>query len=275
MTAKILVEGQSGSKSVLCLIDQGAMRTFIHRDVAQQLGLEIVGEEKMVIQAFRSKAIKESTISSHLVKFRGSFPSAETIQLDALIQETICGESIYQRSQLASELKRKGYALADSRVFSSKPEARTVGLLIGADHYWKVIEEGIITSKCGLRAVPSKLGWLISGRPENIGKINGSNVIAALIDVKSQDQPREKSADDMSELMLAQLNPADPQLDLKTFWNLEVMGIREKGTGKREELASFEEFESQIKQMPSRRYQTGIPWNDKLERLETNRKIAF
>ena len=27
--------------------------------------------------------------------------------------------------------------------------------------------------------------------------------------------------------------------------------------------------------MPSKRYQTGIPWNEKLERLETNREIAF
>ena len=258
-TATISVEGQSGSKPVLCLIDQGAMRTFIHRDIAQQLGLETIGEEKMVIQSFGSEASKESTITSHLVKFKGSFPGAETIQFEALAQETICGESIYQRSQLAIELKGKGYTLADSRVLSSKPKARTVGLLIGADHYWKVIEEGIITSKCGLRAIPSKLGWLISGRLENIYKINGSNVIAALINVKSQDQPKEESAMNMSEIKLAQLDPADSQLDLKTFWSLEVMVIQEKGTGKKEELASFEEFESKIKQMSSKLYQTGIP----------------
>lgn len=53
------------------------------------------------------------------------------------------------------------------------------------------------------------------------------------------------------------------------------MGIQEKGIGKKEELVSFEEFESKIKQMPSKRYQTGIPWNEKLEKLEYNREIAF
>lgn len=164
MTATVVVEGRSGSKSVLCLIAQGAMRTFIHRDIAQQLGLETISEERMVIQAFGSKTNEESIISSYLVKFRGSFPGAKTIEFDALSQDAICGKSVYQSSQLAIELKEKCYTLADSRVLSSKPKARTVDLLIGADHYWKIIEEGI-TSKCGLRAIPSKLGWLISGRP--------------------------------------------------------------------------------------------------------------
>ena len=63
MTATILVDGKGGSKSVLCLIDQGSMQTFIRRDIAQQLGFEIVGEGKMVIQAFGAKASKESTIA--------------------------------------------------------------------------------------------------------------------------------------------------------------------------------------------------------------------
>ena len=272
MTATVVVEGRSGSKSVLCLIDQGAMRTFIHRDIAQQLGLETISKERMVIQAFGSKASEESIISSHLVKFRGSFPGAKTIEFDALAQESICGKSVYQSSQLAIELKEKGYTLADSRVLSSKPKTRTVDLFIGADHYWKIIEEGIITSKCGLRAIPSKLGWLISGRPENQQTIGGSNVIAALINVRSQNE----SAVETPDLEMAQKDlEVGPEFDLKMFWSLDIMGIQEKGTGKKEELASFEEFESKIKQMPSKRYQTSIPWNDNLERLESNREIAF
>jgi len=208
MTATIWLEGQRGSKQVLCLIDQGAMRTFIHSDIPQQLGLETVCEEKMVMQAFGSEASKESTVTSHLVKFKGSFPGAKTIEFEALAKESICGESIYQKSQLAIELQEKGFTLADDRVLSSKPVARKVGLIIGADHYWKVVEEGNITSKCGLRAVPSKLGWLISGRPKNLPKINGSNVTAALMNVISRDKPKQESAVVKPTFTWAQNNPA-------------------------------------------------------------------
>lgn len=142
------------------------MRSFINRDIARQLGLETISEETMVIKSFGSEANKESKIFSYLLIQR-IFSRCQNNSVGRTCLRNYFGESIYQRSLLTFELKRKGFTLALAECFHWNQKVRTVGLLIGTDHYWKIVEEGILTSKCGLRAVSSKLGWLISGRPEN------------------------------------------------------------------------------------------------------------
>ena len=274
MTATVLMEGRDGPTRVLCLLDQGAMRTFIHLELAQKLGLEVIRHEEMAIQPFGSKASEVIRMTNHLVRFKGSFSGAKTIQVEALTQKRICGESAYQRSHFATELKEKGFVLADNRVLSSSPTAETIGLLIDADYYWDIVEGGVITSRCGLRALTSKLGWLISGRPRNVSKANGSNhVISALI--KASDKGQEEEGFEMTEFRIPEINPqTDHNYDLKVFWSLEVMGIKENGSEEKVPT-SFDEFEANIKHLASKRYQTGIPWNEKLERLQPYREAAL
>jgi hypothetical protein len=50
------------------------------------------------------------------------------------------------------------------------------------------------------------------------------------------------------------------------------MGIQEKGTSQKEESASFNEIEFKIKQLPSKRSQTGIQRNYKLKNYKTTGK---
>ena len=129
----------------------------------QELGLEIIGHEEMAIQPFGSKASEVIRMTKYLVKFKGSFPGAKTIQVEALTQKTICGESTYQGPRFAIELKEKGFVLADDRV-SSHPKAKIIGLLIGADYYWDIVDGGVITgglrTRYHLRCPANQRRWL-------------------------------------------------------------------------------------------------------------------
>ena len=79
-------------------------------------------------------------------------------------------------------------------------EQFNITLLIGADHYWDVVEDHIVRSN-GPTAMRSKLGYLLSGP---LGAATPANMTANILHVATQ--PTQ-----------------DP--DLQRFWSVESLGI--------------------------------------------------
>ena len=89
-----------------------------------------------------------------------------------------------------------------------------ISLLIGADHYWDIVEDTVIRGQ-GPTAVASKLGYLLSG-PLQTSFIRPSETVVNLLHTLSSTKKEE--------------------FDLERFWSLEAMGISPQSEGNSDEV---------------------------------------
>lgn len=298
-TATVMVHGPAGSKRAICLVDDGSQRTYVRRGLAEELALGIARKEELEIYAFGSKTpAPVENLNLRNLRITGTFPSAPLVQLEALDKEEISTTSPYIHSEFARKLKQQGKFLGDDRFFSSGMESPEIDILIGADHIWDVCGQETIASSCGLRAVNSKLGWLLLGPSAN--NPSGSTVISMLMrcthasssgvvpartttlasQVKFNDEvtvipaaastkrrdtlpsPEEKQISDPGELI------PDEKFSLQAFWMLERQGITDDPQNF-SKFNALEGYEESITRQESGRYEAPFPWNDKRRLLET------
>ena len=53
-TATVLIDASSGPHRTICLVDDGSQRSFMQRELAEELGLPVEGQEMIAVQAFGS-----------------------------------------------------------------------------------------------------------------------------------------------------------------------------------------------------------------------------
>ena len=53
-TATVLIDASSGPHRTICLVDDGSQRSFMRRELAEELGLPVEGQEMIAVQAFGS-----------------------------------------------------------------------------------------------------------------------------------------------------------------------------------------------------------------------------
>ena len=73
MTGSILIKGTRGTRRAICLLDSGSHRTFIRKDLADDLGLEITGSEDLSIQAFGTLRPEISQRRQKMFKFSRNY----------------------------------------------------------------------------------------------------------------------------------------------------------------------------------------------------------
>ena len=98
------------------------------------------------------------------VRLRGTFKGAPTIEILAVKEENIAKLNELQHTNFAKELHEKGYHLADDRFLNGNNNPCEVELLIGANAIWEVVGRAQIEHNSGLRAIESKIGWLMMGQ---------------------------------------------------------------------------------------------------------------
>ena len=141
------------------LFDEGSQCSFISKGLADCLQVLPHGSENLAISTFgtetsRVSKLEVATIHLHIL-------SGQMIPLTVLIVPTIAAP--------IQNLNKKTLDLADfphlSGLHLAQPvtstKQLTINLLIGADHYWDVIEDHIIKGK-GPTAMQLKLGYLLS-----------------------------------------------------------------------------------------------------------------
>ena len=142
----------------------------------------------------------------------------EEVLLSLLTTPLICepityssiGQSIWKYPHL------QGIDLADPAV---EVETIEFDVLIGLDHYWDIITGETIRGTSGPTAVYSKLGWILSGPTLRESTSLMTHVLTTGV----------RAIENKSRL--------DDQL--KSFWNLESLGILEEAT-------LFEQFKEQV-----------------------------
>lgn len=125
------------------LFDEGSQRSFISKGLADCLQVLPHGSENLSISTFgtetsRVSKLEVATIHLHTL-------SGQTIPLTVLIVPTIAAPiQNLNKKTLADFPHLRGLHLAQP---VTSTEQFTINLLIGADHYWDVVEDHIIKGK--------------------------------------------------------------------------------------------------------------------------------
>ena len=179
------------------LFDEGSQRSFITESLASTLALQPHHKEDITISSFgaQRQLNKQTNVAVvHLVTLTG-----QTIPLTVLIVPHIA-------TPLQNTIT---FGVADLPHLQKLPLAHpisadkefNISLLVGADHYWDIVEDVIVRGN-GPTAVESKVGYLLSGpAPITTGQFLATT----------------------SSAMMLTLLPTE--FNLERFWDLESVGV--------------------------------------------------
>jgi len=183
------------SRDANILLDEGAQRSFITKDLADDLGAKPVSTQNISMSSFGS--------TEH------SLRRLEVTTVDVITEQ---GDKIPLRvlvvPHIATPLKRQHNAdinnmphLRGLRLAHPVSSGNfSINLLIGADHYWDIVQDTIIRGDRGPTAMQSKLGYLLSGPIGSRGKQDSATTILHIAAHKEE------------------------EFDVKKFWSIESLG---------------------------------------------------
>ena len=245
------------------IFDTGSQRSYLRQNVQQMLNLETVGKVKMLINTFGQPADQLKTCD--LVNITvGSMHDEFKLNIETLVVPEICAPLQKQELTFAkgqySHLQ--GIDLADDVDDSSEVE---IELLIGCDHIWKFVMNGVRRGESGHGPVATKtrLGWVLSGPIE----VDTKDTLASVNFVATHVLFRADEEIDFEPKGMC------PNLEQKvqSLWDLDSIGIRDHETVHEAFLKniSFEKGRYTV-QLPFRNHHDLIPDNYELSLARLN-----
>ena len=143
-------------------------------------------------------------------------------------------------------------------------ESSSVELLIENDYYLDIILSQKIEVQPGLYFLASKLGWILTGRTNELD--SGVNKTSMLILTYGNDLLESDLVTDVDAVLSHKRNIQD-------FLNVETIGILDTPETSLDELVQ-KKFEQSLK-VENGRYQVTWPWKDVNPDLPTNRELAL
>ena len=157
-TAVATVSNCRRNAEAYVLLDEGSQRSFVTSDLAKILALQPSGQETINISHFG--AIHPTNRVLDVATINLLAKSGEAVQLSVLIVPFIATPLHNTVSYSVTSLPHlQGLQLAHPLIAEREFQ---LSLLVGADHYWDIVEDQVIRGN-GPTAVKSKLGYLLSG----------------------------------------------------------------------------------------------------------------
>ena len=219
------------------LFDEGSQRSFLTKGLAECLQIQPHDSIELSLSTFGSGTSNTSkfdvaTINLHSI-------SGKLLPLTVLIVPTIAAPiHTVDQTSLTNLPYLKGLRLAHP---IPPTDQFSITLLIGADQYWKIVEDHVIRGN-GPTAVKSKLGYLLSGP----------------IETPSARKPV------VSSFHVA----AQPTPNLEQFWSVESVGITPKEESTNSTLDTY--IANNVTRLTDGSYSARFPWKDNHAPLPTN-----
>lgn len=228
------------------LFDDGSQKSFISDHLFRQLQLKEYGYENLRISAFNSRTPEVKT----LIKAELGIECLDgsTITIYPLVIPYISTPiDVTSRSQAKNIWQFKdinfAHPLDDEDPFD-------IQVLVGADFYYDVIQDYNRRSfEGGPVAVPSKIGFLLSGPVPSKVNLNNSSVFKILAEDQHDDHL------------------------LQRFWDLEAIGISHYDQNKRSSL-DVEKYCNSI-EFSNGKFTAELPWKSNCKPLPTNYDMCF
>lgn len=252
-TAKVWARGSTQPRLIRCLLDGGSQRTFVTEDVVKSLHCKVVGKESLNLQTFGEVSSSNKTLRRVELRIT-SRHNNEDILVEALEVPTICSGTPFAVPAFCVGDDVDDLRLADD---AGVPTESNIGVLIGADYYWKVATGKIRRLENGLTAVETSFGWTLQGPVKSTEDIRGTfstGVMKVLV---------QNFSDDTEKL----------SQQLQAFWEVEHMGILDHESEEPTEHPVFTEFKRTIRKKDGR-YEVCLPWKDNAPELDCNLKEA-
>ena len=182
------------------MLDGGSQSSFIAASLLDDLKLQVINEEELTVCVFESQSTRSSR--RRLIRFnmKGVW-TYSTVSITAYESAHALSAQPAVPQDVENLVYTRKLKLADPK--TGPQEDIPVEILIGGDHYWKVVKDSSpirISSSAVL--VPSTFGWILSGNR------SGTRVNSSVVNFINLDQP---------------FTPSDD--DLRYFWDLEIIGI--------------------------------------------------
>lgn len=240
------------SMSTRAIFDSGSQRSYISERVKESLTLDPLYSETMIIKAFGSERGKRQLCDVISLGLRLQAGGSINLSFLAvpLICEPLCGQPISHAAEHYDYLAELN--LADH---SCGTEQLEVDMLIGSDNYWRLVTGKLVNRGDGPTAVHTRLGWVLSGPVEGLMSQKTSCNLVSTHALKVDAYMQEES---------------DRSLDrtLKTFWDLESLGIQEG------EADVYQQFQKQIS-FKNGRYEVSLPWKEAHPALPTHYDLSL
>ncbi|XP_063408992.1 uncharacterized protein LOC134692470 [Mytilus trossulus] len=166
------------------LLDEGAQRSFLTQEVANKLHLQIEGTEIIQLSAFEGKEKTARHLENTTVYLKTD--AGHVLPIKVLIVPMIATPlQNHIRNIDTQNGYLRGLKLAHTM---TQQDSFDISLLVGADHYWDIVEDHIVRGN-GPTAVKSKIGYLLSG-PTYSKKTNTSKTSNTEYGNITQDQER-------------------------------------------------------------------------------------
>ena len=218
-TARANVRSPHGGNScnVRILFDSCSQKSYISSRLRSKLSLLPIGSYTVLIQTFGNNepSLKECSI----VQFALECQDNLTVFINAYEVELICGPITNQTIEIAQQCypHLQGLPLADH---SRGDEDLEIDVMIGADHYWSVVQNHVVRGKLhGPVAIRTRLGYVLSG-PVNaasaytqLSTVNVSHVM------KTECQVIEENL--VSDDFLLKEEPSK-------FWDYDTLGVKDR-----------------------------------------------
>ena len=241
------------SLEVRLILDGGSQKSYISQRVCDVLNLAPVGEQTLSIATFGSS--KGTARVCPIVNVGMCMRGYPSMFLSLYVMPTICEPLVGQPIATCVEQypHLAGLELADE---SSGSPNIPVDLLVGSDYYWHLVTGNTRRGLSGPVAVHTRLGWVLSGP-------------------MSQSDPDSNPEPSVTNLNVHVLHAESQPIEactlkdqLRSFWELESLGIREK------EETLYDEFASVVK-FKNGRYEVPLPWKEFHDPLPTNYQLSM
>ena len=249
-TAKAIVRAPHRQHPSCCariILDTGSQRSYVTNSLKESLSLE----SEQVVKTFGTE--KHTKHSCHVVTLSMDTKDGRQLQLQFLTVPLICeplsGQPVVCAAERYPHLSKLELANA-----VEDGDNLDVDVLIGSDHYWKVVSGRVIQAAHGPTALKTKFGWVLSGPAHGLS--NGSHGANLLITHTLR-----------IDAALEQQSDSDLDASLKRLWDLEILGIKE------DESSIYEKFTTSV-QHHEGRYEVELPWKETHPTLPDNLDLS-
>ncbi|GFR25603.1 DUF1758 domain-containing protein [Trichonephila clavata] len=167
-----------GNVQLRCMLDGGANKSFILREVVKLLDLKVVDKEALVIHTFGSETTEKRIYDIVEITLQ-NIQTNKNIEIQAVVIDSITSARIQIPSKFIRNIAlERGIELADNST------SERIHVLIGSDYISEILGERNIRISKRLIAVDSIFGYLIQG---NEGEVNCKDISANHLIVENEE----------------------------------------------------------------------------------------